>query len=234
MAATSAPGTPAWLGAWNDRAALSLLLEHGPLSRVRIAELGEMSKPTASLVVSRLEAAGLVQEAGETSTGQGRPAMTYAARADQVFGVAIDIDAKRMRATTVDALRTEHETVELPLPPHAAERDAVREIRDAVLAACAASGADPSRVRNVCLGVQGYLDTRDDDHLDSETLPGWPRTGVRRLLEDHLQFAVQIDNDVNLAAVAERSSGAGKDAGSFALLWLGNGLGGGVGRGGGG
>ena len=80
MAATSAPGTPAWLGAWNDRTALSLLLEHGPLSRVRIAELGDMSKPTASLVVTRLEAAGLISVTGERTAGQGRPAVTYGAR----------------------------------------------------------------------------------------------------------------------------------------------------------
>lgn len=225
MAATSAPGTPAWLGAWNDRTALSLLLEHGALSRVRIAELGDMSKPTASLVVTRLEAAGLIAVAGERTAGQGRPAMTYVARADRVLGVAIDIDAKRMRACLVDALRTDHETIEIPLPATSGKRDAPREIREAIEAACAVSGADPAAVRKVCIGVQGYLDTRDDDHLDSETLPGWPRTSVRRLLEDELQIEVQIDNDVNLAAVAERVNGVAADASSFTLFWLGNGLG---------
>ena len=225
MAASFAPGTPAWLGAWNDRTALSLLLEHGALSRVRIAELGDMSKPTASLVVTRLESAGLITVAGETTTGQGRPAMTYAARADRVLGVAIDIDAKRMRASLVDALGTDHDTVEIPLPTASTKRDAPREIREAIEAACAESGADPAAVRKVCLGVQGYLDTRDDDHLDSETLPGWPRTSVRRHLEDSLQIEVQIDNDVNLDAVAERATGAATDASSFTLFWLGNGIG---------
>jgi predicted NBD/HSP70 family sugar kinase len=34
-----------------------------------------------------------------------------------------------------------------------------------------------------------------------------------------------IDNDVNLAAVAERAVGATRDASSFALLWIGDGLG---------
>lgn len=48
---------------------------------------------------------------------------------------------------------------------------------------------------------------------------------MRQLLKDELNVDVQIDNDVNLAAVAERSFGAGADASNFALLWLGNGLG---------
>ncbi|GAA3893101.1 ROK family transcriptional regulator [Leifsonia kafniensis] len=225
MAANSAPGTPAWLGAWNDRTALSLLLEHGPLGRVRISELGEMSKPTASLVVTRLEKAGLIRIDGEATGGQGRPSVTYAARADRVLGVAIDIDAKRMRACLVDAIRTDHETVEIALPAHASERNAVNEVRAAIEAACAPSGADPASVRTVCLGVQGYLDTLDDDHLFTETLPGWPRSGVRKIIEDELGVAVQVDNDVNLAAVAERAFGAASSASNFALLWLGNGLG---------
>ena len=49
MTANSATGTPAWLGAVNDRAGLAVLLEHGPLTRNRICELVGVSKPTASL-----------------------------------------------------------------------------------------------------------------------------------------------------------------------------------------
>ena len=36
---------------------------------------------------------------------------------------------------------------------------------------------------------------------------------------------VGVDNDVNLAAVAERRRGVARDAEGFALLWLGEGLG---------
>mgnify|MGYP001048366740 CR=1 FL=1 len=54
------PGTPRVLRAMNDRAALDLLLEHGPLSRTRIGKLTGLSKPTASQLLARLESAGLV------------------------------------------------------------------------------------------------------------------------------------------------------------------------------
>ncbi|CAM5241885.1 hypothetical protein SVIOM342S_05364 [Streptomyces violaceorubidus] len=59
MAGTAGtPGTPRVLRAMNDRAALDLLLEHGPLSRTRIGKLTGLSKPTASQLLARLEAAG--------------------------------------------------------------------------------------------------------------------------------------------------------------------------------
>ena len=56
-------------------------------------------------------------------------------------------------------------------------------------------------------------------------LPGWPRRGIRRHLEDALGREVVIENDANLAAIAEREQGAGTDVSSFALVWMGHGLG---------
>ncbi len=60
------PGTPRMLRGINDRAALDLLLEHGPLSRTRLGELTGLSKPTSSQLLSRLETAGLVVASGSS------------------------------------------------------------------------------------------------------------------------------------------------------------------------
>ena len=68
MSTTTTPGTPGWLRARNDRVALALLLEHGPLTRNRIGELSGLSKPTAAQMVARLESAGLIR----TETQKGR------------------------------------------------------------------------------------------------------------------------------------------------------------------
>ena len=79
------PGTPRVLRAMNDRAALDLLLAEGPLSRGRIGELTGLSKPTASQLLSRLEAAGLVVVTG---TSEGRPgpnAQLYAVHGEAAY-----------------------------------------------------------------------------------------------------------------------------------------------------
>ena len=73
--------------------------------------------------------------------------------------------------------------------------------------------------------MQGSIDPRTDKLSFIDTLPGWPRQGIRTHLETLLGLDVHIDNDANLAAIAERSEGAGAGTGSFALLWLGPGLG---------
>lgn len=221
------PGQPGLLRSMNDRTTLALLLDHGPLTRARIGELTGLSKPTASQVVLRLEQAGLIDVAGSEAASRGPSAATYTARTDRAYAVAIDVRAHRMYSTLVDARGTEHPVAEVPLARGAAARSAVGDLTLAIDAALAAAGAQGSRaaVVAVVVGLQGAVDPRTDDLAFTGYLPGWPRKAVRSRLEDALGLRVQIDNDVNLAAVAERSLGAGRDAETFALLWLGDGLG---------
>lgn len=225
MSTKTIQGTPAWLRATNDRTALSLLLTHGPLTRNRIGELSGLSKPTASQMVQRLNEAGLIHAVGEVSAGRGPNAASYGVRVDRVLGIAVDISATVIAATLVDASGAVHPIVEIPVQRQAKGRSAVSDVRTAIDAACAANGADRAAVQFVCVGVQAAIDPRTDELSFTDTLPGWPRIGVRKLLEDSLGIAVTIENDVNLAALAERRGGAVADASGFALLWMGPGLG---------
>jgi len=221
----NAHGTPSWLGAVNDRVGLSALLDHGPLTRNRICELVGVSKPTASMMMNRLIAAGVVEERGQVSGGSGRNATLYAARTDRPLGVAIAIDAHELRASVVDAAGGPRPVVRTALPGDAAARSAVGEVAAAIRDASAAAGTDPDEVHTICIGTAGYVDPGDEGTLFSETLPGWPTTGLRATLEAELGVVAFIENDVNLAALAERATGAGVDRDVFALLWLGNGVG---------
>ena len=113
----------------------------------------------------------------------------------------------------------------MPLPHDPTERSAVEEVSRAIAEASAAAGTDPAIVHSVCVGIPGYVDPGETGELFSEALPGWPVRGLKEILETELGRTVHIENDVNLAAVAERQHGAGVDSDVFALLWLGNGVG---------
>jgi len=218
-----APGTPSWLREHNDRAALALLLEHGSLTRNRLGELSGLSKPTAAQMVARLERAGLIEPVGEVSGGRGPNAISYGVRADRLRGVAIDIRDRRIAATVVDALDRDHPVVEFATDDH--DRTPEGDVRAAIEAACAAADIDSETVALVWVGVQAAISADGDALSFTDTLPGWPELGARRRIEDALHLEVALDNDVNLAAIAERAVGAGQDVASFALLWLGDGLG---------
>ncbi|SFR72100.1 Sugar kinase of the NBD/HSP70 family, may contain an N-terminal HTH domain [Agromyces sp. CF514] len=224
------PGTPTWLAARNDRTAFRLLLEHGPLTRSRLGELTGLSKPTASQMLARLERVGLIHPVGERSNGRGPNAVTYGVRTDRITGVAISILERSIQAVVVDAVDHEHPIVQIATEPEG--RTPEGDVRSAIRAACAEAGIDESTVSRVVIGVQAAFFVDGDELSFTDTLPGWPPVGSRARIESALGIEVTIDNDVNLATMAERSAGVAHLAASFALFWIGDGLGVGVDLGG--
>jgi len=223
------PGTSAWLRAHNDRTAFRLLLEHGPLTRTQLGELSGMSKPTAGQMLARLERAELVHPVGEASGSRGPAAVSYGVRTDRGTGVAVSMLAGALQCALVDATGAEHPLVEVPLSD---TRGPEADIGRAIRAACAAVGADEGAVEVVAVGVQAAVWQEHDTLSLTNTLPGWPEAGAAARIEAEVGVAVTIENDVNLAAMAERASGVATDAASFVLLWLGDGIGAGVDLGG--
>lgn len=220
------PGTPTWLRTRNDRTALGLLLEHGPLSRSQLGRLSGMSKPTAGQMIARLERLGLVLPVGETSESRGPNAVVYGVRPDVVCGVAVSVLADTLEAVLTDPLGTAHPVAEVALAGR--ERSPEADVGAAVEAACRAAGADPASVTVVVVGVQAAVDVAADELSFTDTLPGWPRRGARARLERSTGVEVTLENDVNLATLAERATPELVDARDFSLLWVGEGIGVGV------
>ncbi len=120
------PGTPRVLRAMNDRAALDLLLEHGTLSRTRIGKLTGLSKPTASQLLARLEAAGLVLATGTTAGRPGPNAQLYSVNpaAAHVAGARRDHRADQGRGRRHHRPHRRHVPAAHPAAPRGQRRRA--------------------------------------------------------------------------------------------------------------
>ncbi|MGI9822639.1 ROK family protein [Agromyces sp. Marseille-Q5079] len=217
------PGTPTWLRAHNDRTAFRLLLEHGPLTRAQLGALSGMSKPTAAQMLARLERVELIRPVGEVSAGRGPNAVSYGVRDDRITGVAVSMLADAIHAVVVDATDAEHPIAEIRLDDGGRTPEA--DVRRAVEAACVAAGVDEATVSNVVVGVQAAVNVAGDTLSLTDTLPGWPATGSRARIEEQLGLTAVLENDVNLAAMAERAAGSAADAATSVLFWIGHGLG---------
>ncbi|MFI6346115.1 ROK family transcriptional regulator [Streptomyces sp. NPDC050560] len=218
-------GTPSWLGDQNAAMALRLLLDHGPLSRNGLGELSGLSKPTAAQMVARLVEKGLIEAVGETSAGRGPSATLYDVRNDLAYGVAVNVDQEGVRSTLVDLRGTPFPVAERSASGLGGRRSAARDVAGAVLGACESAEVPLADVRQVCVGVPSSVDPRSDELSSVQAMPGWSRKSIRHQLEEALGCAVRVDNDVNLAAVAERGTGAIGAEATFALLWVGYGIG---------
>ncbi|MEU9078086.1 ROK family transcriptional regulator [Kitasatospora sp. NPDC004745] len=217
-------GTPSLLRAINDRAALELLLANGPLSRTQIGTLTGLSKPTASQLLARLEAAGLVLPVGTTAGGPGPNAQLYQVNPAAAHVAGVDVTNSGIRVAVADITGTtlaEHTVPTKGVP--AAET--VATVAAAVAAAVRAAGLPEDCLRTAAIGVGGAPDPVTGKLRYASHLPGWHSPHLVEELSAAIGAPVSIENDVNLAAVAEQASGAARGSEDFVLLWAGAGTG---------
>jgi predicted NBD/HSP70 family sugar kinase len=208
----------------NDRAALDLLLEHGPLSRTRIGKLTGLSKPTASQLLARLEAAGLVVATG---TSEGRPgpnAQLYTVNARAAHVAGLDVNGRRIVAAVADVTGRTVGQFELATPGRRAD-SVVRQVADALDGAAKDAGLTRADVHRIVIGTPGAFDPGTGRLRYASHLPGWHSPTLLDELAAFLPMPVEYENDVNLVAVAEQRLGAARGHEDFVLLWNEEGLG---------
>lgn len=215
------PGTPSLLRELNDRAALELLLTGGPLTRAQLGAHTGLSKVTASQLLSRLEERGLVSVAGELAGGRGPNAALYAVVPSTAYVAGLHVELDEVSAGVADV--TGHVVAEVSVNPNGAQ-DPVELVRGAVVTACASAGVSPEALRAFVIGTPGVMDPRTGEPRLAVNLPAW-HEGVLDALRFELGKPVTIENDVNLAAMAERAVGAAVGVTDFVLVWISVGLG---------
>jgi len=80
----------------------------------------------------------------------------------------------------------------------------------------------------VCVGVAGVVSGYEWVVTVAPNLPSIEAVALKPFLEERLDAPVAVENDVNLAAMGEHTSGAGEGASPRALISLGTGLGAGI------
>ena len=215
------PGTPSLLRELNDRAALDLLLPGTPLTRTQISEQTRVSKVTVAQMLARLEERGLVTVVGQQEGGRGPNAALYSVVPSSAYVAGLYVELDGVSAGVADV--TGRVVTEVSVNPNGAANP-VELVRGAVDRACRKAGVEMSRLSAFVIGTPGVLDPRTGDPRLAINLPDW-HEGVLGNLRSALRLPVSIENDVNLAAMAERTSGAARGVEDFVLVWIGGGLG---------
>jgi len=215
------PGTPSLLREINDRAALELLLAEGALTRSQVGERTGLSKVTASQTLTRLEERGLVSVTGQQAGGRGPSAAVYSVVPSSAYVAGLDVAPEAVTTGVADV--TGRVLTEVTVDPNGASNP-VELVRNAVSTACRAARVRAGQLRAFVIGTRGMVDPGSGDVRLSVDMPDW-HEGVLGALRGDLRRPVTIENDVNLAAMAEHALGAARGVDDFVLVWMGVGLG---------
>lgn len=206
------PASPSVARAVNDRAAL-LLLRDGPLTAGELASRTGLSRPTIAELVRRLGDAGLVTVVGEVGERRRGPNATlYGIVRDRAHVAALDLRTDSVSVVVGDLLGTVLAEASVAVEPSNAVSRTVELVRETAGAAMHAVG----------VGVPGLVDPVTGDVRGVP--PRW-HSGAMGELRRRLPGQLLVENETNMAALAEHRVGNARDRDTFALLWLGSGAG---------
>ncbi|MFE1322924.1 ROK family transcriptional regulator [Kitasatospora phosalacinea] len=248
---TARTATPSTARAINDRLALDLLLERGPLTASDLRTLTGLSRPTVADLLERLQRSGLVAHAGESAAlRRGPNARLYGLVADRAHLAGIDIRSTGVSLVVADltgrTLGTATIAASDPDTGRGTEEGVVTGVKEdgkeeaetgagaddgdllvkrtveTLLATAAEAGAE--ELHTVAVGAPGLVDPMTGTLNNSGKLPEW-HTKLLAALRSRPGTEVILENEVNLAGIAEHRIGAAQGRRDFALIWLGHGVG---------
>jgi len=185
---------------------MRLLREHGAMGLTELAAQSGLSRPTVEGIVdSLLEAGWLVShepEAGQV--GRPRRLVEFRAAAGHVMGV--DIGSVTVRAVVSDLSGEPIGSSSAAVLPGDARETRLQAACAAAAQAVAAAGLTPAGLSAVCVGTTGTVDAAGVV-THSVALPGWAGVDLSGALGEDYPCPVVVENDCNLAAMAEAWKG---------------------------
>lgn len=221
-------GSPRVLRTLNEKAVLERLLSAGPLTRTELEAFTGLSKPAMFEMLRRLEAAGLICRDGEKAGSSGPKAGLWSIEPTSSFVVGIDVTPHGINAALADVSgRIVARAYQASEPD---ERYDARERLFRVIEELAEeAGIQPRAIDQFVVGLPGIVDVENGNLRRGQQLQNWEGFHIADAIGEWIGHPhVLIENDVNLVALEEMSSGVARGIQSFVLFWMGDGVGAGV------
>jgi predicted NBD/HSP70 family sugar kinase len=198
------------------------------LSRARIAADTGLTRGTVSSLVSELMELELLRETGETTSprGIGRPGVALEL-ADVVVGVGLEVNVDYVAVSVEDmtgAVRHERRSYR---DNRGAPGPVLDRVAQEARAALAAVEREHLRAVGVSVAVPGLVEQASGTVVFAPNL-GWRDVPVAAELEERLRLPVHVENESNLAALAEHWTGAAVGIDDFVCIFGEVGVGAGI------
>lgn len=203
---------------------LKLLCTHDGVSRVQLSQRTGLTKMTVSNIVAGLMEQGyVVERAPERNAGVGRNPITLdiAPEAPKVLGVQLGREG-----VTAVLFDLKLRVVAKEDEPFAQEN--TDSLMEKLFRAVDRVRARGRRILGCGVSVVGPLDVESGVVLNPPNFFGVSNLPLRRLLSAHIGLPVELNNDMNCAALGEKLFGAGREFHNFLYVGLSTGIGSGI------
>jgi predicted NBD/HSP70 family sugar kinase len=209
-----------------EQAVLEAIFRRGPVTRPEIASATGLSKPTVGAAVGRLEQAGMISAIGPQHGRRGRSPIAYVVRDSAGFVVGLDIGGTNIRAGAADVfgemIHDEHE------PTTKGARALAAQLADVATRAVERGRATHDRLLAIGISTPGVVDRKTGRVRLAYNLSPDGTLDPLGAVGSRFGVPVLLDNNINLAALGEKSFGLARGVSTMVFIGIGAGVGMGI------
>jgi predicted NBD/HSP70 family sugar kinase len=206
-------------------------LRAGPRTRAQLTADTRLTKATVSSLVGELAARGLVRSHEPTKAGLvGRPGQQVELIGSRVLGVGVELNVDYLAAVVLDLTGERRATLRTAFDVSARVEDTVDAAADLADQVTAQATSEDNVLAGVGVAAPGLVDAVSGKVRVAPNL-GWRDVALREPLQRRLPGThVTVDNEANLATLAEYAAVQDVAAADRDLVYLtgGVGIGGGI------
>ncbi len=204
----------------NRALVLQLVRREGRISRADIAKQTRLSRSTVSSIITDLIEERLVTETGiGTSKGGRRPIiLEFNYQASYIIGIEVGQTAIDAVITDLNA-RICHRR-QMPFDIIKGPKDGMPQIKALINMMLAESPVGRGKISAIGVGIPAPLNYRTGRTIAPPVMPGWDNVPIREELIQEFGLPVSVDNDANLASLAEFRWGAGQGAQNMIYVYM--------------
>jgi glucokinase-like ROK family protein len=204
---------------------LRMIWQEKRISRVDIAQKGNLSRSTVSEIVKEILPMGLVKEVGEGPSRGGRRPIVLEFQDDACVILGIEIGGAHVAVALTD-LRGKILIWKSRNHPVRTDPPGTRKLIAALCKECLADPTIPQRpLVGIGIGAPSPIDPAQPNRLSSIILPAWDEHLGLDELGEYYGVPLFVDNDANLGALAEYWWGSGRGVGDIAYIKVATGIG---------
>jgi predicted NBD/HSP70 family sugar kinase len=229
MTAVSRGNGPHVLRQLNAAAVLEVLRAAGPLRVSDLMNRTGLSRPTVTQATGLLEAEGWALTSPDADGPRlGRPAQLVRFNAHAGYLLGVDVGPHKALALVTDLAGTVVAERRADTSTARTGVEVMAVVKATMTAALRQAGVAPEQLYSVSLGTPGVVDASRGTVLLAPSIPGWTSISLLAELRDQFTCPIFIENDVNLAVLAEQWQFGAEPPGTLVFIQWGARLGAGI------
>jgi predicted NBD/HSP70 family sugar kinase len=217
--------------AYNFRIVFETIRLHGPISRADVARTTSLTAQTVSNIVSRLLEQQFIQEGRKLQKKRGAPSTTLEVNPEGAYSVGLDFNRDHLTGILVDLAGTVKTKIFYEINEPTPE-EAIKLMVSTVQQLTSAEEVKNAHFCGVGVGLPGPLEINKNNEVNNsinpKAFPNWQHVPIGKMLKEHIEAPIFIENNASAATIGERWYGAGKNISNFLYAFFGAGLGGGL------